>query len=173
MRVLLIILTLAATQCAPIASANGGEDAAATSPADPVITAELERFVAAASQSGYIPVFKSTMENDPRGNFDINADNDVYVYGACGENCKSMTLSVYSKTYQKEIRPQDETNDPKKNFINFGTSADARFSSGATAHCIDPARPCVVRYMVYRKAAPKPDEEGAATSEADKDDDGW
>ena len=159
MRLIPTILTLTLTLSATTALAATGDVAPPAPVEDAVIAGQFERFVTIASGEGYQRIFASATVNNPRGNFDVNAENDVYVFAACGENCKFMTLNVYSKTFEKVIKPQDESNEPKTNFINFSTVADARFSTGGTATCIDTSKPCVMRLMVYKKALSKPEEE--------------
>jgi hypothetical protein len=170
MRIFSALLSFIFLLGSPTTSAQAADAAIAIAQPDPVITAEFENFVFAASSSGYARLFDSMVENNPRGNFDVRADNDVYVFAACGENCQFMTLNVYSKTFEKQIHPQDESNEPKKNFINFSTTSDARFSTGGTATCIDPSKPCAMRIMVFQKALTKSDAE-PVSEDATEDDD--
>ena len=169
MRLLPVLLTLTLMLSANMTLAATGDVAANAPVEDAVIAGQFERFVAVASGEGYQRIFASATVNNPRGNFDVKADNDVYVFAACGENCKFMTLNVYSKTFEKVIQPKDESNEPKTNFINFSTTADARFSTGGTATCIDPSKPCVMRLMVYIKTLSKPEEETESEDVAEGD----
>ena len=158
-----------------IASAGFAQSASVPAPAmqegalDPAIDTVMAEYNAKLSSIGFRRILASRTENNPRGNFDVKAENELYAIGLCGQNCQSMTLNIYSKTFEKTVYPQNQDTELRRKYISFETTADARYAIGGTATCIVTTVSCAMKVMVFVKSVAKPDPD---TEEKPSDDDG-